>query len=142
MVVLNFFELIIGGVKLVVVDLEINIIIKVYIFVDDVVLLIMYLNDVWFDFCVGNVGYVYIMDFFFNGLGVIIVVNLENGNVYRWLYGVSLILFDLYFVLKVEGKILMNWNVDGLIFFFWLVFDGIVIFFDGKMLFYCLLISC
>lgn len=141
-VVFNFFEFIKGGVKLVVVDLEINIIRKVYIFIEDVVLFIIYLNDVCFDFCVGKVGYVYIIDFFLKGLGVIIVVDLLNGNVFRWLNGVKLILFDFYFLLKVEGEVLMNRNIDGLIFLFRLVFDGIVIFFDGKVLFFCLLISC
>ncbi|GGF90527.1 hypothetical protein GCM10010916_04860 [Paenibacillus abyssi] len=137
----NFSEPIIGGAKLVAVDLKTNTISKVYTFREDVVLPTTYLNDVRFDFRVGKAGYAYITDSSSSGPGAIIVVDLENGNAFRRLNGANSTSPDPYFLPKVEGRILMNRNKDGSTSPFRLASDGIAISPDGKTLFFCPLTS-
>jgi sugar lactone lactonase YvrE len=137
----NFSEPIIGGAKLVAVDLETNKIRKVYTFSEDVVLPTTYLNDVRFDFRVGKAGYAYITDSSSRGPGAIIVVELENGNAFRRLNGAKSTSPDPYILPKVEGEILMNRNIDGSTSPFRLASDGIAISPDGKVLFFCPLTS-
>ncbi|PLT35625.1 L-dopachrome tautomerase-related protein [Bacillus sp. V5-8f] len=137
----NFSEPILGGAKLVAVDLETNTIRSVYTFSEDVVLPTTYLNDVRFDFRVGNAGYAYITDSSSRGPGAIIVIDLETGNAFRRLNGANPTSPDPYFIPKVEGKILMNRNKDGSTFPFRLASDGIAISPDGKVLFFCPLTS-
>ncbi|QHA93104.1 L-dopachrome tautomerase-related protein [Bacillus sp. N1-1] len=137
----NFSVPIIGGAKLVAVDLKTNTIRKVYTFTEDVVLPTTYLNDVRFDFRVGKAGYAYITDSSSKGPGAIIVVDLENGNAFRRLNGANSTSPDPYFLPKVEGDILMNRNKDGSTSPFRLASDGIAISPDGKILFYCPLSS-
>ncbi|OXS58187.1 L-dopachrome tautomerase-related protein [Rossellomorea vietnamensis] len=137
----NFSVPIIGGAKLVAVDLKTNTLRKVYTFTEDVVLPTTYLNDVRFDFRVGKAGYAYITDSSSKGPGAIIVVNLENGDAFRRLNGVNSTSPDPYFLPKVEGEILMNRNKDGSTSPFRLASDGIAISPDGKVLFYCPLSS-
>ncbi|MGD6968721.1 L-dopachrome tautomerase-related protein [Rossellomorea vietnamensis] len=137
----NFSEPIIGGAKLVAVDLKTNTIRRVYTFREDVVLPTTYLNDVRFDFRVGKAGYAYITDSSSKGPGAIIVVDLESGNAFRRLNGANSTSPDPYFLPKVEGEILMNRNKDGSTSPFRLASDGIAISPDGKVLFYCPLSS-
>lgn len=137
----NFSEPIKGGAKLVAVDLNSNTIKRVYTFTDDVVLPTTYLNDVRFDFRVGKAGYAYITDSSSRGPGAIIVVDLETGYAWRRLTGANSTSPDLYFLPKVEGKILMNRNQDGSTSPFRLASDGIAISPDGKMLYFCPLSS-
>ncbi|PPA69428.1 L-dopachrome tautomerase-related protein [Jeotgalibacillus proteolyticus] len=137
----NFSEPIIGGAKLVAVDLKTNTISRVYTFTEGVVLPTTYLNDVRFDFRVGKAGYAYITDSSSNGPGGIIVVDLETGYAYRRLSGTPPTSPDPYFLPKVEGNILMNRNKDGSTSPFRLASDGIAIAADGKTLFFCPLTS-
>ncbi|GGF28111.1 hypothetical protein GCM10010954_29010 [Halobacillus andaensis] len=137
----NFSEPIKGGAKLVAVDLKTNTIRKVYTFSEDVVLPTTYLNDVRFDFRVGNEGYAYITDSSSKGPGAIIVVDLENGNAFRRLNGANSTSPDPYILPKVEGEILMNRNKDGSTSPFRLASDGITISPDGEILFFCPLTS-
>ncbi|WP_416728670.1 L-dopachrome tautomerase-related protein [Fictibacillus sp. JL2B1089] len=137
----NLSEPIIGGAKLVAIDLQTNTIRTVYTFSEEVVLPSTYLNDVRFDFRVGRAGYAYITDSSSKGPGAIIVVDLETGNAFRRLSGAIPTSPDPYFLPKVEGKILMNRNKDGSISPFRLASDGIAISVDGKTLFFCPLTS-
>jgi sugar lactone lactonase YvrE len=137
----NFSDPIKGGAKLVAVDLKTNTIRKVYTFTEDVVLPTTYLNDVRFDFRVGEAGYAYITDSSSKGPGGIIVVDLENGVAFRRLNGAKSTSPDPYFLPKVEGEILMNRNKDGSTSPFRLASDGIAISPDGKVLFFCPLSS-
>ncbi|MDM8102242.1 MULTISPECIES: L-dopachrome tautomerase-related protein [Oceanobacillus] len=137
----NFSEPIIGGAKLVAVDLKTNTIRRVYTFTEDVVLPTTYLNDVRFDFRVGKAGYAYITDSSSKGPGAIIVLDLGSGNAFRRLNGANSTSPDPYFLPKVEGEILMNRNKDGSTSPFRLASDGIAISPDGKVLFYCPLSS-
>ncbi|NHM31360.1 L-dopachrome tautomerase-related protein [Neobacillus terrae] len=137
----NFSEPIIGGAKLVAVDLATNTIRRVLTFSQDVVLPTTYLNDVRFDFRVGRAGYAYITDSSSRGPGAIIVVDLDNGNAFRRLSGANSTSPDPYFLPKVEGEILMNRNRDGSTSPFRLASDGIAISPDGRILFFCPLTS-
>ncbi|WP_082234576.1 L-dopachrome tautomerase-related protein [Halobacillus massiliensis] len=137
----NFSEPIKGGAKLVAVDLKTNTIRRVYTFTEDVVLPTTYLNDVRFDFRVGNAGYAYITDSSSKGPGAIIVVDLENGIAFRRLNGANSTSPDPYILPKVEGEILMNRNKDGSTSPFRLASDGVAISPDGENLFFCPLTS-
>lgn len=137
----NSTEPIKGGAKLVAVDLKTNTISKVYTFTEDVVLPTTYLNDVRFDFRVGQAGFAYITDSSSKGPGAIIVVDLANGNASRRLNGANSTSPDPYFIPKVEGQILMNRNKDGSTSPFRVASDGIAISPDGKLLFFCPLSS-
>ncbi|WGG46492.1 L-dopachrome tautomerase-related protein [Rossellomorea sp. DA94] len=137
----NFSEPIKGGAKLVAVDLKTNTIRRVYTFTEDVVLPTTYLNDVRFDFRVGNAGYAYITDSSSKGPGGIIVLDLENGKAFRRLTGANSTSPDPYFIPKVEGKVLMNRNKDGGTSPFRLASDGIAISPNGKVLYFCPLTS-
>ncbi|MCD7034603.1 major royal jelly family protein [Metabacillus sp. GX 13764] len=137
----NFSEPVIGGAKLVAVDLNTNTIRRVYTFTEDVVLATTYLNDVRFDYRVGTAGYAYITDSSSKGPGAIIVVDLSNGNAFRRLNGATSTSPDPYFLPKVEGRILMNRNKDGSTSPFRLASDSLAISPDGKKLFYAPLTS-
>lgn len=137
----SFSEPVQGGAKLVAIDLNTNIISKVYTFTEDVVLPRTYLNDVRFDFRVGKAGYAYITDSSSEGPGAIIVVNLENGEAFRRLNGANSTSPDPYFIPKVEGQVLMTRNRDGSTFPFRSAADGIAISPDGQTLFFCPLSS-
>jgi sugar lactone lactonase YvrE len=131
----------IGGAKLVAVDLGTNTISKVYTFTEDVLLPTTYLNDVRFDFRVGNAGFAYITDSASEGPGAIIIVDLDNGTAFRRLNGAPSTSPDPYFLPKVEGEILMNRREDGFTSPLSMSADGIAISPDGKSLFYCPLAS-
>ncbi|WP_110926789.1 L-dopachrome tautomerase-related protein [Bacillus massiliglaciei] len=137
----NFSEPVIGGAKLVAVDLKTNRIRRVYPFSADVVLPTTYLNDVRFDFRAGKAGYAYITDSSSRGPGAIIAVNLDTGEAFRRLNGAKPTSPDPYFLPKVEGKILMNRSEDGTVSPLGFAADGIAISPDGKELFFCPLSS-
>ncbi|MBD3108696.1 SMP-30/gluconolactonase/LRE family protein [Bacillus sp. AGMB 02131] len=137
----NFSEPIIGGAKLVAVDLKTNTIRKVYAFKEDSVLPTTYLNDVRFDFRVGKAGYAYITDSASEGPGAIIVVDLDSGVAFRRLHGVKSTSPDPTFIPKVEGRILINRNKDGTTSPLTMSADGIAISPDGKTLYFCPLTS-
>lgn len=137
----HFSEPIIGGAKLVAVDLKTNTIRKVYTFTEDVVLPTTYLNDVRFDFCVGKAGYAYITDSASEGPGAIIVVDLESGKAFRRLNGAKSTSPNPSFIPKVEGRLLMNRNEDGSTSPLKMSADGIAISSDGKTLYFCPLTS-
>lgn len=137
----HFSEPIIGGAKLVAVDLKTNTIRKVYTFTEDVVLPTTYLNDVRFDFRVGKSGYAYITDSASEGPGVIIVVDLDSGKAFRRLNGAKSTSPDPYFIPKVEGRLLMNRNEDGSTSPLKMSADGIAISHDGRILYFCPLTS-
>ena len=137
----NFSKPIKGGAKLVAVDLKTNTIRRVYTFTEDVVLPTTYLNDVRFDFRIGNGGYAYITDSSSTGPGAIIVVDLENGTAIRRLNGANSTSPDPYFIPKVEGQILMNRNKDGSTSPFRLASDSLAISPDGNILYFAPLTS-
>lgn len=137
----NFSEPIIGGAKLVAVDLKTNTIRKVYPFKEEAVLPTTYLNDVRFDFRVGKEGYAYITDSASEGPGAIIVVDLDSGEAFRRLNGEKSTSPDTTFIPKVEGRILMNRNEDGSVSPLTMSADGIAISPDGKTLYFCPLTS-
>ena len=137
----NFSEPIIGGAKLVSIDLDTNEVKRVYTFSDDVVLPTTYLNDVRVDYRVGTEGYAYITDSSSNGPGGIIVVDLESGKAFRRLSGDKSTYYDPKFIPKVEGEVLLNRNEDGSTSKFLLSSDGIAILPDGEVLYYCALSS-
>lgn len=137
----HFSEPIKGGAKLVAVDLHSNTISRVYTFTEDVVLPTTYLNDVRFDFRVGQAGYAYVTDSSSRGPGAIIIVDLATGSAWRRLSGATSTSPDPFLLPKVEGRILMNRNQDGSTSPFRLASDGIAISPDGKTLYYCPLSS-
>lgn len=137
----NFSQPIIGGAKLIAVDLKTNTIRKVYPFSEDVLLPTTYLNDVRFDFRVGKAGIAYITDSSSEGPGGIIVLNLDDGSAFRRLNGAASTSPDPYFIPKVEGEILMNRLEDGSTSPLSISADGIAISPDGKRLFFCPLTS-
>lgn len=61
------------------------------------------MNDVCFDFCVGKVGIVYVMDLLLFGVGGLIVMDFDSGKVVCCFIGDVLMFVDLVFVLVVEG---------------------------------------
>ena len=131
----------IGEAKLVAVDLDTNTIRKAYTFTEDVLLPTTYLNDVRFDFRVGQAGFAYITDSASEGPGAIIVVDLDSRAAFRRLNEGSFTSPDPYFIPKVEGKVLMNRQEDGSTSPLSMSADGIAISPDGKKLFYCPLTS-
>lgn len=137
----NFSEPIIGGAKLVAINLKTNTIRRVYTFSDDVVLPTTYLNDVRIDYRIGKSGYAYITDSSDKGPGAIIVVDLNSGKAFRRLNGDSSTCADPDFIPKVEGKVLLNRNNDGSTSPLTIGADGIAISEDGKILYYCPLAS-
>lgn len=137
----NFSEPIIGGAKLVAVDLNTNKIKKVYWFSSDIVLPNTYLNDVRFDYRVGKEGYAYITDSSDKGPGAIIVVDLSDGRSLRRLNGNLSTAANPDFVPKVEGRVMLNRNEDGNTSDVTIGSDGIAISEDGKTLYYCPLAS-
>lgn len=137
----NFSEPIIGGAKLVCIDLAINKVKKVYVFSEDVVLPTTYLNDVRIDYRVGEKGYAYITDSSDKGPNAIIVLDLSSGEAFRRLNGNKTTCADINFTGKVEGKVLLNRKEDGETSKITIGADGIAISPNGKILYYCPLAS-
>lgn len=126
-----------GGAKLVAVDLATDTIKRIYTFPEDVVLETTYLNDVRVDYRSGTGGHAYITDSSVRGPGGIIVVDLDTGESFRRLTGVSSVSAEPSFLAKVEGKVLMNRPAEGRPTPVLLATDGIAISPDGGTLYYC-----
>jgi sugar lactone lactonase YvrE len=96
----SFGTPIVGGAKLVGVDLASNKVVRTILFPPDVVLRNTYLNDVRFDLRQGKGGIAYITD---SGASGIIVVDLASGRSWRRLTGDRSTVPDASFVPFVEG---------------------------------------
>jgi sugar lactone lactonase YvrE len=134
----SFATPIVGGAKLVGVDLATNKVVRTILFPPDVVLRNTYLNDVRFDLRQGKGGIAYITD---SGASGIIVVDLASGRSWRRLTGDRSTVPDASFVSFVEGDPLAirlpgksptPWQVAS---------DGLALSADGNILFYAPLSS-
>jgi len=125
-----------GGAKLVAVDLATNKVVKTIIFKPDVLLPTTYVNDVRFDFSLGNEGVAYITDSSANGPGGIIVVDLASGNAWRKLTAHSSAQVDPAFVAVVEGREMRTASPSGRRAPLHIASDGITLSPDGKTLYY------
>ena len=92
-----------GGAKLVAVDLATNQVVKTLVFPKNVMLPSTYVNDMRFDFRVGDEGVIYITDSSLSGPGAIIVMDIASGTAIRRLSGAVSTSVDPHFVPKVEG---------------------------------------
>lgn len=93
-----------GGAKLVAIDLASNQVVKVLVFPTEVILPSTYVNDMRFDFRVGEQGTVYVTDSSVSGPGGIIVMDIATGKAIRRLTGAAQTSVDPAFVPFVEGK--------------------------------------
>lgn len=137
----NFDAPIIGGAKLVAIDLATNKIRRTYTFTKDVVLDTTYLNDVRVDLRRGAEGTAYITDSSITGPGALIVLDLSTGDAFRILNGALSTSVDPEFIPKVEGQILMNRDKTGNVSPWQVAADGIALSPDGKVLYFCPLSS-
>jgi sugar lactone lactonase YvrE len=137
----KFSTPLVGGAKLVAVDLGTNKVVKSIILPATSVLPTTYLNDVRFDLRESKGGIAYITDSSANGPGGIVVVDLESGNSWRKLSGHGSTSPDPSFVPIVEGERLAireKGKAPGAVNF---ASDGIALSSDGRTLYYCPLTS-
>lgn len=125
-----------GRARLVAVDLATNKVVKSLVFPPEVVLPSTYVNDMRFDFRVGQAGTIYVTDSSVSGPGAIIVVDIESGRAVRRLSGDASTSVDKSFVPVVEGKTMMNRAADGKTSPFGVASDGIALSADGKTLYF------
>jgi sugar lactone lactonase YvrE len=125
-----------GGAKLVAVDLKTNKIVKTIVFPTDVALKSTYLNDVRFDFRIGEAGVAYVTDSSQTGPSAIIVVDLAMGTAIRRLSGDPSTSPDRGFVGVVEGRSFGVKSADGAFHPVAMGADGIGLSPDGKTLYY------
>ncbi|WP_426128986.1 L-dopachrome tautomerase-related protein [Pseudomonas sp. DWP1b1] len=137
----NFSAPIVGGAKLVAVDLKTNKVVKTLVFPDNVILPSTYVNDMRFDFSAGERGVVYITDSSLSGPGAIIVMDIATGKAVRRLNGTTSTSADRDFVPRVEGQMLMFRNADGSSKPFTVASDGIALSADRQTLYFCPLSS-
>ncbi len=138
----KFAQPIPGGAKLVAIDLGTNKPVKTVVFPDSVILPSTYVNDVRFDFRVGDEGTAYVTDSSVSGPGGIIVVDLASGNAVRRLSGALSTSADPAFVPVVEGKpALVTRNARGEAGLLTVASDGIALSSDGQTLYFCPLSS-
>ncbi|NNA67799.1 L-dopachrome tautomerase-related protein [Pseudomonas gessardii] len=130
-----------GGAKLVAVDLATNKVVKTLVFPKNVMLPSTYVNDMRFDFRVGDEGVIYITDSALSGPGAIIVMDIASGTALRRLSGATSTSVDPNFVPKVEGQVLQVRNTDGSTRPFAVASDGIALSADGQTLYFCPLSS-
>ena len=130
-----------GGAKLVAVDLATNKVVKTLVFPKNVMLPSTYVNDMRFDFRVGDEGVIYITDSSLSGPGAIIVMDIASGTALRRLSGATSTSIDPNFVPKVEGQVLQVRNTDGSTRPFAVASDGIALSADGQTLYFCPLSS-
>lgn len=137
----KFSTPLVGGAKLVAVDLATNKVVKNIVLPATTVLPTTYLNDVRFDLREGKGGVAYITDSSANGPGGIIVVDLETGNSWRKLSGHRSTSPDPSFIPIVEGERLAireKGKPPAPVNF---ASDGIALSSDGRTLYYCPLTS-
>ncbi len=130
-----------GGAKLVAVDLATNKVVKTLVFPENVMLPSTYVNDMRFDFRVGDEGVIYLTDSSLSGPGAIIVMDIASGTALRRLSGAASTSVDPHFVPKVEGEILKVRKPDGSSQPFAVASDGIALSADGQTLYFCPLSS-
>lgn len=130
-----------GGAKLVAVDLKTNKVVRTIVFPADVILPTTYVNDMRFDYRVGEGGVAYITDSSIKGPGAIIVLDLATGKAVRRLSGSKFTAPEPGFVPRVEGKVLANTGPDGKTQPFNVASDGIALAPDGKTLYFSALSS-
>ncbi|KPA89159.1 MULTISPECIES: L-dopachrome tautomerase-related protein [Pseudomonas] len=131
-----------GGAKLVAIDLASNKVVKTLVFPASVILPSTYVNDVRFDFRVGQAGVAYVTDSSVSGPGGIIVVDLATGNASRRLSGAKSTSVDPSFVPVIEGKpALITRDAQGGNSFLKVASDGIALSSDGQTLYFCPLSS-
>ena len=83
----SFSTPVLGGAKLVAVELATNTVVKAIVLAPTTVLKTTYINDVRFDLRHGEAGIAYITDSSVSGPGAIIVVDLASGESWRKLEG-------------------------------------------------------
>lgn len=125
-----------GGAKLVAIDLKTNRIVKTVIVPANVMLSTTYVNDMRFDFRIGQEGVAYTTDSSLAGPGAIIVLDLANGTAQRRLSGHASTSPDPAFVPVVEGEAMLMRNADGTSQRFTVASDGIALSPDGATLYY------
>jgi sugar lactone lactonase YvrE len=130
-----------SGAKLVAVDLKTDKVIKTIVFPAEVILPTTYVNDVRFDFRVGQQGVAYVTDSSLTGPGGIIVLDLASGKAVRRLSGSRFTAPDPAFVPRVEGKVLASTGPDGKTTPFKVASDGIALSPDGATLYFTALSS-
>ncbi|QXI31378.1 gluconolaconase [Pseudomonas vanderleydeniana] len=131
-----------GGAKLVAIDLASNQVVKTLVFPANVILPSTYVNDVRFDFRVGQAGVAYVTDSSVSGPGGIIVVDLADGSASRRLSGAKSTSVDPSFVPMIEGKpALITRDAQGGTSFLKVASDGIALSSDGQTLYFCPLSS-
>lgn len=137
----GFAPPVIGGAKLVALDLATGDILRTIIFTPEVVLPSTYLNDVRLDLTAGEDGFAYITDSSLSGPGAIIVVDLATGEATRRLSGHASTMPDPDFVPVIDGEPLMIRPPEGPASPWRVASDGIAISPDGATLYYCALSS-
>jgi len=137
----GFSAPVVGGAKLVAVDLATDKVVKTIVLRSSTVLPSTYVNDVRFDLRRGKGGVAYITDSSIRGPGGIIVVDLDSGESWRKLSGHSSTSPDPAFVPVVEGERLAIREKGKAPAPFNVASDGIAISADGATLYYCPLSS-
>lgn len=126
-----------GGAKLVAIDLASNQVVKTLIFPASVILPSTYVNDMRFDFRVGEQGTVYVTDSSVSGPGGIIVMDIASGTAHRRLSGAHQTSVDPAFVPVVEGRAaLLSKGPDGRVTALGVASDGIALSADGSTLYF------
>ena len=137
----SFSAPVVGGAKLVAIDLDTNKVVKTVVLPSTTVLPTTYLNDVRFDLRQGKEGFAYITDSAINGPGGIIVVDIGSGESWRKLSGHPSTSPDPSFIPIVEGERLAVREKAKPLAAFKIAADGIAVSNDGATLFYCPLSS-
>jgi sugar lactone lactonase YvrE len=137
----GFSPPVLGGAKLIAVDLATNKVVKTIVLPATTVLPTTYINDVRFDLRQGKDGVAYITDSSINGPGGILVVDIESGNSWRKLSGHRSTSPDPAFIPIVEGERLAVREKGKAPAPFDVASDGIALSSDGKTLYYCPLSS-
>lgn len=137
----EFQTRVVGGAKLVAVDLATNKVVRTIVIPADVALPTTYLNDVRFDLRQGREGVAYITDSSVKGPGGIIVVDLGTGASFRRLSGAASTSPDPSFTPVIGGQPLMNRPAGGPPTRWHVASDGVALSADGRTLFFCPLTS-
>lgn len=134
-----FQPTVLGGPKLVCVDLQTDQVVQKILFPQDVALPSTYLNDVRFDLGRGSAGVAYITDSSDNGPNGIIVVDLATGESWRRLHDHPSTQAEQLpaFLPVVEGRAFLDKSSGETKPGAGMGADGIAIGADGACLFYC-----
>lgn len=128
---------VVGGPKLVGVDLNTNKVFKKILFPPNVALPTTYLNDIRFSLHRGPEGAAFISDSSPDGANGIIVVNLASGKSWRRLHDHPSTKAEKNFLPIVEGRPLMGRAPGRVPAYMTVGADGIALPLDGKLLYYC-----